>query len=547
MGVEGQPFLVQAIYSFKGQNNDELCFKKGDIITVTQEEEGGWWEGTLGEKTGWFPSNYVKEYIVQTDNLSPLKTSNDITVQQRAYRTVVIKDLVDSERSFISDLQQLISSILFPLEKAHVLSKEEFNEVIGNLKEVVSLHETLLCNVETALVKSPNEQRVGKVMLLMAPRFKQTHQTYCNGHPSAAFVINKHKDKLSAYLQQLGENGQQSSILVLTSGLSKPFRRLERYSNHLQELERHLEESHPDRGDTQRAAAVFKEIAVSCSLIRRQKEMELDITTGGVRGWEGQDIAKLGSIIHMGSVAVGPDHKDRYLVLFPTTLLMLSTSHRMSAFIYEGKLPLTGIKVNKLEDTENYKNAFEIVGCLIERILAICQTKEDQQKWVELITKQCEVIGAKSSHIQRASEIVVDANLEGPWSISCLRPSAPCRSSLLKSDKPPPKSEKSFEEDAEILRVIESYCTTANSRFTLNSDILDGNFKPLVEKNNMGNSEDLSGTVTELREQIQLIQNELHTLRGDVRDEKSAREQLQALLNTKVNSVKSVNELVITE
>ena len=40
----------------------QLCFKRGDVITVTQKEEGGWWEGTLDEKTGWFPSNYVKEY-----------------------------------------------------------------------------------------------------------------------------------------------------------------------------------------------------------------------------------------------------------------------------------------------------------------------------------------------------------------------------------------------------------------------------------------------------------------------------------------------------
>lgn len=56
---------------------------------------------------------------------------------------------------------------------------------------------------------------------------------------------------------------------------------------------------------------------------------------GGVRGWEGQDISKMGEIIHMGSVAVGPEHRDRYLVLFPSTLLMLSASHRMSAFIYE--------------------------------------------------------------------------------------------------------------------------------------------------------------------------------------------------------------------
>lgn len=63
--------------------------------------------------------------------------------------------------------------------------------------------------------------------------------------------------------------------------------------------------------------------------------MELEVVNGGVRGWEGEDLAHLGDILHMGSVAVGPDHRDRYFVLFPSTLLMLSVSQRMSAFIYE--------------------------------------------------------------------------------------------------------------------------------------------------------------------------------------------------------------------
>ena len=37
--------------------------KKGEVIIVTQKEDGGWWEGTSREtgKTGWFPSNYVSE------------------------------------------------------------------------------------------------------------------------------------------------------------------------------------------------------------------------------------------------------------------------------------------------------------------------------------------------------------------------------------------------------------------------------------------------------------------------------------------------------
>lgn len=51
-------------------------------------------------------------------------------------------------------------------------------------------------------------------------------------------------------------------LLVLTTGLSKPFRRLDKYSAMLQELERHMESGHPDRGDTQRSIVVYKDIAV---------------------------------------------------------------------------------------------------------------------------------------------------------------------------------------------------------------------------------------------------------------------------------------------
>lgn len=74
---------MQAEYSFQGENNDELRFKKGDIITVTQREDGGWWEGTLGEVTGWFPSNYVKEF---KGILNGLKCKNQLKRKKTFYR-----------------------------------------------------------------------------------------------------------------------------------------------------------------------------------------------------------------------------------------------------------------------------------------------------------------------------------------------------------------------------------------------------------------------------------------------------------------------------
>ncbi|XP_058062356.1 rho guanine nucleotide exchange factor 7 isoform X1 [Anopheles bellator] len=383
--MDTSSITVQAQYSFKGSNNDELCFKKGEIITLTQREEGGWWEGTLGDKTGWFPSNYVKEYA------GPLPLSETIRPPEeiQAFRSVVYRDLLESEKAHVAELRGMVENFLEPLETSQILSAGEYTQLMCNFVEVVEMHEEFLLELEES------NDRVGKTFLSKAPTMKKLHQAYCAAHPRAIVIVDKFREELNVFMEKQG--AAKPGLLVLTTGLSKPFRRVDKYAAILQELERHMESGHPDRGDTQRSIAVYKDIASSCSATRRQKELELQILTGPVRGWQGAELSTLGDIIHMGSVAVGPEHKDRYLVLFPQTLLILSVSQRMSAFKYEGKLPLTGITVSRLDDTDQIKHAFEISGPLIDRIVAVCQGPAEANRWVELL-------GAKSGHSSSAGQ-----------------------------------------------------------------------------------------------------------------------------------------------
>ncbi|KAJ6650786.1 hypothetical protein lerEdw1_003998, partial [Lerista edwardsae] len=84
--------VVKARFNFKQTNEDELSINKGDVICVTRVEEGGWWEGTLNGKTGWFPSNYVRE-IKSTDKpLSPkaLKGAESPQLTKNYYAVVRI-------------------------------------------------------------------------------------------------------------------------------------------------------------------------------------------------------------------------------------------------------------------------------------------------------------------------------------------------------------------------------------------------------------------------------------------------------------------------
>ncbi|XP_046617175.1 SH3 domain-containing kinase-binding protein 1-like isoform X2 [Neodiprion virginianus] len=47
-------------YNYEAQESDELTIRKGDVIKDIRVMPGGWWEGTLRDKRGMFPDNFVK-------------------------------------------------------------------------------------------------------------------------------------------------------------------------------------------------------------------------------------------------------------------------------------------------------------------------------------------------------------------------------------------------------------------------------------------------------------------------------------------------------
>uniref|UniRef100_A0A667G3D2 SH3 domain containing 19 n=1 Tax=Lynx canadensis TaxID=61383 RepID=A0A667G3D2_LYNCA len=51
---------AKALYDFRGENEDELSFKAGDIITELESVDDDWMSGELMGKSGIFPKNYVQ-------------------------------------------------------------------------------------------------------------------------------------------------------------------------------------------------------------------------------------------------------------------------------------------------------------------------------------------------------------------------------------------------------------------------------------------------------------------------------------------------------
>uniref|UniRef100_A0A6I8NLJ7 Rho guanine nucleotide exchange factor 7 n=1 Tax=Ornithorhynchus anatinus TaxID=9258 RepID=A0A6I8NLJ7_ORNAN len=389
--------VVRAKFNFQQTNEDELSFAKGDIIHVTRVEEGGWWEGTHNGKTGWFPSNYVREIKSNEKPVSPKSGSLksppkgfDTSAINKSYYNVVSVFYSESEANKAG---RICPSLQVARAWAWELSATNTLYLMGNLEEIRSFQQMLLQSLEECTKLPEAQQRVGGCFLNLMPQMKSLYLAYCANHPSAVNVLTEHSEELGEFMEGKGANSP--GILVLTSGLSKPFMRLDKYPTLLKELERHMEDYHPDRQDIQKSMTAFKNLSGQCQEVRKRKELELQILTEAIRCWEGDDIKTLGNVIYMSQVMIqcaGNEEKnERYLLLFPNILLMLSASPRMSGFIYQGKLPMTGTTITKLEDSESHKNAFEIAGSMIERILVSCNNQQDLHEWVDHLQRQTKV------------------------------------------------------------------------------------------------------------------------------------------------------------
>ncbi|XP_066517267.1 rho guanine nucleotide exchange factor 7b isoform X1 [Hoplias malabaricus] len=618
--------LVKARFNFQQTNEDELCFNKGDIIQVTRQEEGGWWEGTLNGKTGWFPSNYVREVKGSDKPVSPksgtLKSPPkgfETSAVSKTYYNLVLQNILQTETEYSKELQTLLSTYLRLLQPTDRLSLGDIAHVLGNLEEICSFQQSLVQSLEECTKFPETQQRIGGFFLSLFAQMKSLYVAYCSNHPHAVHVLTQHSEELGEFMESKGAS--VPGILMLTTSLSKPFMRLDKYPTLFKELERHMEDFHPDRSDVQKSITTFKNLTTHCQEVRKRKELELQILTEPVRGWEGEGIKTLGSVIYMSQVLMqnyGSEEKnERYLLLFPHVLLVLSASPRMSCFIYQGKLPLSGMTVNKTEDT---RNAFEISVNAAERIQVICNNQQDLQEWVEHLhhlTKRtslkpqsvpCHTLpshpvtpsrnsesrggsGAPayhslphhSSHITPHSTMMwgplEPPKTQKPWSLSCLRPAPPLKPSaalsykedlskspksmkkLLHKRKPERKpSEEEFavrkstaalEEDAQILKVIEAYCTSAKTRQTLNSrsrkesgpHMLFPEEEKIIVEETKSNGQtvieerSLVDTVYALRDEVQELKQDNKRMKRTLEEEQKARKELEKMVRRVLKSM----------
>jgi len=204
---------AKALYDFEAAEDNEVTFKAGDILAITDDSDQHWWKGINNGVEGLFPANFVTKNLQQQVDAPSLatgptsNTTNDSNQKQQRQNEIIKDEVVIDERLVdrcLTMLQNadptgeieadsnemlmledtcyamgpLIDHELEKVDRKHV-QLEELNK---NLREAMDLYHRLM---EEGRIRST--QAKTNAAQLASHMYQQSQippQPYYQGHPS---------------------------------------------------------------------------------------------------------------------------------------------------------------------------------------------------------------------------------------------------------------------------------------------------------------------------------------------------------------------------
>ncbi|XP_053674323.1 protein still life, isoform SIF type 1 [Anopheles nili] len=160
----------------------------------------------------------------------------------------VILELVDTEKSYVKHLNNLLEYYLEPLKRETFLSYAEITALFGNIQEIVTFQRQFLNNLEEALDLEPDFHQlehpsqfknvlfaIGSAFLYYVNHFK-LYSSFCASHSKAQKVLHPNEGNQALQEFLAARNPKQQHSSTLESFLIKPIQRILKYPLLLQQL-----------------------------------------------------------------------------------------------------------------------------------------------------------------------------------------------------------------------------------------------------------------------------------------------------------------------
>ncbi|TKS85859.1 Intersectin-1 SH3 domain-containing protein 1A SH3P17 [Collichthys lucidus] len=248
---------VIGMYDYVAQNDDELAFLKGQVITVLNKDDCDWWKGELNGREGLFPSNYVKlttDTDPSTQWCADLHLLDMLSPMERK-RQGYIHELIVTEENYVNDLQLV-------------------TELGPELSSRASLPPCRALRVRKKMSgdRMPVKM-IGDILTNQLPHM-QPYIRFCSCQLNGATLIQQKTDdnpEIKDFLKRLAMDPRCKGM-PLSSFLLKPMQRVTRYPLIIKNILENTPESHPDHSHLKAALEKAEELCSQVNEGVREKE-----------------------------------------------------------------------------------------------------------------------------------------------------------------------------------------------------------------------------------------------------------------------------------
>uniref|UniRef100_A0A8C2X7V3 Intersectin 1 n=1 Tax=Cyclopterus lumpus TaxID=8103 RepID=A0A8C2X7V3_CYCLU len=269
---------VIGMYDYVAQNDDELAFLKGQVITVVNKDDCDWWKGELGGREGLFPSNYVKlttDTDPSTQWCADLHLLDMLSPAERK-RQGYIHELIVTEENYVNDLQLVTEIFHKPLLDCELLTEKEVAMIFVNWKELIMCNIKLLKALRVRKKMSGDRmpvKMIGDILTNQLPHM-QPYIRFCSCQLNGATLIQQKTDdnpEIKDFLKRLAMDPRCKGM-PLSSFLLKPMQRVTRYPLIIKNIIENTPESHPDNSHLKAALEKAEELCSQVNEGVREKE-----------------------------------------------------------------------------------------------------------------------------------------------------------------------------------------------------------------------------------------------------------------------------------
>ncbi|KRY38367.1 Uncharacterized protein T01_3713 [Trichinella spiralis] len=191
-------------------------------------------------------------------------------------RTHIVKELLETETSYVENLKLLVHKYLRPLKRPELCSLVELgtlNEIFFQVPEMLGHHELFLAALKSRLDFWDCKQKIGDVVLnnFTKQSVIDTYTAFINNWKNARVAIRKAciaKPAFAKYLERCSREHQNK--LNLDALLIMPVQRIPRYELLIKELVKHTSVEHPDHALLLRAGKEIHELASKIDQIQQE-------------------------------------------------------------------------------------------------------------------------------------------------------------------------------------------------------------------------------------------------------------------------------------